>query len=225
MPPSRDSQLPPHERALKAMQTVSNAELVGGALKLHFQEFLTRNILDQPAAQPSSLSQTLHSLNAAPDEDVAILPKDKLAKKDIANEADEPDEAADRKFRQERLVLGLQVSSTKFNILTDSAHVASAGKSLKWNEVRAGCDINFCKKEADHCMKQVEAYRQNCYYTTKQRAKADLQVLILNASELNANKTMKATNNFLIQTRHKKKKNVVCVDPDPQHRHVKRDQI
>ena len=194
----------------------SKALLVAGAMRLHMQDSLfSRKNLDQTISGQQNVPATVQNLQPMEDHDDALLPKEALKKKDIANESFEADadkEAMERKFKQERLVLGMQVKQTKFSLLMDSLDQQSGEGHSNWNERSAGCDISLCEKRADYCLQQIEAFRQTCYLAMHERMAVELKALILQAIELNMNRTPKAGNAFVIQARNKKKRTVEGID-------------
>lgn len=207
------------DKSPKNNEKSQKAVLVAGVMRLHLQDSLnTKKKLDQVQHSQPNIPNTIKNLPDGSGQDAGILSKDKLKKRDVANESFDVDpdkEAMNRKFKQERLVLGMQVKPTKFSLLMDSLDQQSADGHSKWNERTAGCDITLCERRADHCIEQVELYRQNYFAITRERAASELQILINNAIELNDTKSPKLQNNQSTQARNKKKRTVICFDQRP----------
>jgi hypothetical protein len=187
-----------------------------GAMRQYVQEINTSLATRKAVEANLSANQVSPTLKEQKDEPVFVkLPKERLKKRDVANESFEGEADSDsfhKKFRHQRLLLGMQLKPMEFGILNRSKEDTTIVSSRDWNMLDAGSNLCLCENKAEECMAEVEAYRQNYYTLTIEKAKDVEKELVNRAYELRMTNEKNDAHKFASQSRSKKRRTVSMVN-------------
>lgn len=180
-------------------------------------------------SSPKSGTPTLKTLKSIkPDLRQPRLPKEKLKKKDIANESFEVEQenvAMNKKFKQERLVLGMQLQPISFANLGRNKGEFSVAQGNEWDQQRAGCDIPLSENMTKVCMDEVLAYRQNSFVVNQEKRTSIEKELVANAYMLRLAAQKGEIQKPTSQSRNKKRRTVDCFHVEFEYWHSKYGKI
>lgn len=177
-------------------------------------------------ASPKALNNTLKSLKS--DINTAKLPKDKLKKKDIANESFEVEMDKDsmtKKFIQERFVLGMQHKPITFSHLGRTKNELSSAQANEWNLDKAGCGVELSENKTKECIQEVSAYRHNYFASMQEKKELIEKEMVSKAYKLRLAAQKGEIQQPSNRNRSKKRRTVLTCNSEPKHWHSKYDQI